>query len=100
MPCQSATSRICCRQQVAPLGHDDGRFHLHAELERDGELGGIGDDDRGAFDVFEHAAAAGLALQAADADLYRGIAFGLFELVAQILRLILSSFSWRQRSRK
>ena len=73
------------RQQVASLGHDDGRLHLHAEFERDRELGGIGDHDRGALDVLQHAAAACLALQAADAHLDRGIAFGLLELVAQIL---------------
>ena len=72
-------------EQVPALGDHDRRRHIGAVFERDGVLGGVGDDHRGALDVFEHAAAAHLALQAANTLLDHGIAFRLFVFVAHIL---------------
>ena len=72
-------------QQIAPFRHYDGRVHFHAVFEGDGEFRGIGDNDRRALHILQHAAAPGLALQAADALLDRGMPFHLLKLILLIL---------------
>jgi len=72
-------------QQIAPFSDHNGRVHFHAVFESDGELRGIGDYDRRALHVLQHAAAPGLALQAANALLDRGMSFHFLELILLVL---------------
>ena len=73
-------------EQVASLGQHLGRLHGgEVEAQRHGIVGGIGEHDGGLAPHRPSPAAAHLALQAANAAANLRAAFGLLELVAQIL---------------
>ena len=85
-----------CATWSAPLATHPRRGHRVAlVLERDREVGRVGDDDGGLRTAREHAAARHLALQAADAALDLGVAF-----VHLALRRLTSCLRHLQRLRQ